>query len=169
MPFKKTIPNTMRILKRNALQWILLAGFTLPGILVAQHPLEDTWMLSSGWLDQDEIRFVRMDTTERHDGWAQTFSFEENGDITYRLLLPEGRGICGNGLLYISQASYKAGKRNKRLRLRIEGGHLMYDRFAYDLSYKILQLNDSELILRKKREHHAEVISEFGPELLGWK
>ena len=153
--------------RANLLSCLLFVLLALPVALPAQQadPLKHTWMLANGWLDQDTLRMVRIENPDTYNGWAQTFTFGENGALSYRLLLPEGRGVCGVGLLYVDEAAYKAGKRNKKLRFQVEGGHYAYDRFAYDVQYRILQLDDTEMVLRLRRVRKAEVVSEFGTEL----
>lgn len=150
----------MKILKPNFLSWILLTVIAMPGALLAQRnaPLMHTWKLTDGWLDQEEIHFARVDAPDDHDAWAQTFAFGENGEISYRLLLPKGRGVCGNGLLYLSEAVYKVSTRMKRLRLQVKGGHFGDDIFAYDVNYKVLRLDENEMILRRKRVRKAMAV-----------
>ena len=135
----------------------ILAGINTPVLAQEKSGIQTAWMLTDGWFDQEELRFQRIENPNAFDGWAQTFIFGEDKNISYQLLMPDGRGICGNGLLYIESGSYKISKRNKRLRLRLTGGHMLYDQFEYDIKYKVIELTEEHLILRKRKTRKAEV------------
>lgn len=156
----------MKIIQVSFLSWIVLLGLVLPGAAFAQRnaPLQHTWMLTSGGLDHEEMHFTRIDNPEQFEEWADTFAFDESGTLTYKLTLPGGRPICGNGLFYLDEASYHANRRNKRVRIRAQGGHFLYDTFTYDVTYKVLLLNETEMVLRRKRVREAVVSPEFDPE-----
>ena len=147
----------------------LFAGMSLSSFVFVQNAVtvQHTWMLTDGWMDQEELHFQRIKDPDAYAGWAQTFTFGENGSIGYRLMIPGGRGVCGNGLLYLDEGSYKISKQKKRMRISLTGGHMLYDQFEYEIKYKVILLTDDEMILRRKKVCKAEVKTGFGQEELG--
>ncbi len=154
-------------LKRSLLSICLIAWMGITANAQAQESLNQTWQLTSGWMDQGELHFERIADPSAYKEWAQAFTFQDDGTILYQFLMPDGRGICGNGLLYIETATYKTNKRNTKMRLFLKGGHMMDDTFEYEVKYKILRFTETELVLKARKVKKAEVNSSFGLPSVG--
>lgn len=125
------------------------------------QPLKATWLLSHGWLDSEIIEFDKVAYPEDFQDWGNAFIFGENDTLMHRMFIPDGRGICGNGLLYLTDGSFRINKRGTKMTLHVKGGHMVEDRFEYKIKYKILALTEHSLILKKKKALVQKTESEY--------
>lgn len=113
--------------------------------------LSDTWILESNNLEEDILIFSRNPNALASNGWGNAFIFDDLGNVHVKQLIPEGRGICGNGLLYLNTSTYRINKKQTKITLHLVGGHAVMDTFEYKKKYKVVALTDRHLILQKKR------------------
>lgn len=131
---------------------LLLSVFLIPVLLFGQNssPFPGSFVMEGYLLQQDTLTLVARDQM-KESGFMDVYTFEESSVLSYDLEIPEGMGICGNGLLYVEEASYKFRKKANTLVVDILGGHMVEDSFRYKAKYKVEALanNSYRLVLLK--------------------
>ncbi len=136
---------------------LFFSAFLIPVILFAQEtsPFPGSFVMQGYLLQQDTLTLTARDQV-KPSGFMDVYTFGESRSLSYDLEIPEGMGICGNGLLYVEEASYKFRKKAGTLIMDITGGHLVEDSFRYKAKYKIEQLADASsyrlVLLKVKRK-----------------
>ncbi len=128
----------------------------IPVFLLAQrsNPFPGTYVMEGYLLQEDTLMLKARETVADSLGWLEVYSFTETRDVTYELDIPDGMGICGNGMFYVEEADYTYRKRRGILSLRVIGGHMIQDSFRFQAKYDVEPVSDTEyrLVLRKVRQ-----------------
>lgn len=138
---------------RNTLIAIVLL---LPFSLLAQEssPFPGTYILNGYLLQEDTLTLINRASVEG-EAFFDVYAFDEGRTISYDREIPAGMGICGNGLLYVDEGSYKFRKNSSLLVVDLDGGHLVTDEFRYKAKYRVEQINESSyrlILVKVKRK-----------------
>lgn len=135
---------------------LIFSAFLIPAILFAQEtsPFPGSFVMQGYLLQQDTLTLTARDQFQSN-GFMDVYTFGESRSLSYELEIPDEIGICGNGLLYIEEASYKFREKAGTLIMDITGGHLVENSFRYKAKYKVEQLADASyrlVLLKVKRK-----------------
>lgn len=135
---------------------LLALALILPCSLVAQDssPFPGTYILDGYLLQEDTLTLIHRASVEG-EAFLDVYAFNEGRSISYDLEIPSGMGICGNGLLYVNEGSYKFRKNSGVLVVDIDGGHMVTDEFRYKAKYRVEQIDETSyrlVLLRVKRK-----------------
>lgn len=135
---------------------LFFSAFLIPFMLFAQDtsPFPGSFVMQGYLLQQDTLTLTARDRANP-TGFMSVYTFGESRSLSYDLEIPEGMGICGNGLLYIEEASYKFRKKAGTLIMDITGGHLVEDSFRYKAKYKVEHIAGASyrlVLLKVKRK-----------------
>ncbi len=113
-------------------------------------PFPGRYELVGYLLQEDSLRLVRFvpDSVQR---FADIFTFTASDSITHDFIVPEGMGVCGNGLLYLSAGHFRFKPQANTLLLTLEGGHLVQDQFLYKARYQLSPLDENTWLLVRKK------------------
>lgn len=135
---------------------LLISAFLIPVMLFAQDssPFPGSFVMQGYLLQQDTLTLTAREQV-KPAGFMDVYTFGESRVLSYDLEIPEGMGICGNGLLYVEEASYKFREKAGTLIMDITGGHMVENSFRYKAKYKVEQLADASyrlVLLKVKRK-----------------
>lgn len=134
---------------------ILLSGcflVLLSTSLFAQtsSPFPGRYQLVGYLLQEDSLRLVRYEP-DSTQGYADVFTFTASDSVTHDFIVPDGLGVCGNGLFYLSAGQFRYKAMAGSLLLDLRGGHMVQDEFNYKARYQLRALDaNTWLLVRKK-------------------
>lgn len=135
---------------------LFLSAFLIPALVFGQNtsPFPGSFVMQGYLLQEDTLTLVPRDHMDE-SGFMDVYTFDSSRVLSYTLEVPDGMGICGNGLLYVEKASYKFREKAGTLIMDIAGGHLIENSFRYKAKYQVEQLADASyrlVLLKVKRK-----------------
>ena len=131
---------------------ISLSSFSQrPVATLNQSRLMKVWVMEDGNFPHDVIKFRSYDPQKDSIDFYTSYEFNTGGVINYNFHVPRGKGVCGNGLQYLSVTKWTA--KGNTVRVYLKGGYFVAGTFEYDIVYRIEKISDNQLILKRKKTY----------------
>ncbi len=114
------------------------------------HPFPGTYVLEGYVLQEDTLRLVKHSPSPV-ENFQQVFTFADDRRVGLELQTPSGFFRCGNGMMYLEASSYRYHPKKQQLSLRLEGGHLVEDKFSYRARYDVLSEGEGKFLLVRSK------------------
>lgn len=140
---------------------LILAFILFPALLFGQDssPFPGSFVMEGYLLQEDTLTLTTRDQFDEA-GMFDVFTFDSARVLSHNLEVPDGMGICGNGLFYVDTASYKFRKKAGILVMDIVGGHLVENSFRYKAKYSLEPLTEGAYRLVLLKVKRKEIIQD---------
>ena len=114
-----------------------------------------------GYLLQEDTLELTLLIDEADLAYIDVLTFSDNNTVAHRMIMPKDMMICGNGLLYLDNSSFRFRKNREVLILALKGGHMVQDQFSYKAKYRVEKLSDTSMLLIRKKVRRFDQKSEW--------
>ncbi|MBN4066184.1 hypothetical protein JYT51_02520 [Candidatus Amoebophilus asiaticus] len=114
---------------------------------ILEEKISHEWVLQNGWFTAETVTFEIIESADYEEGLHDAFTFTKDNQITHEILIQDGLGYCGTGMLYIREGYWKIN--DNIVVIHLIGGNALVSCFEISVKYEINQLDERIFELKR--------------------